>query len=136
MKKEKADIWIWIKRGTMLIIFFGGLYGLFTWSTAIFARESALQAQNKQQELVTQSLGKQLELTTDRQLLNISQDIVRDKKENMRFARQQVEHETRVAPPTSAERDLIREAKQELEEAKTKHNGRVEKFETKHKQNF
>ena len=71
-----------------------------------------------------------------RMWLNTSQDIVRHKESDVRWKVQRIGSQPRDNKPTLAEKEIIAKAKEDLTEAKARHNERVKKYEEQYKENF
>lgn len=68
--------------------------------------------------------------------LNTSQDIVRHQENEVRWTESRVVFERRGKEPTVAETEIIEQAKEELAEAKDRHNDRVKSFENQYQQKY
>lgn len=108
-----------------IAILLGTLTGGVVQATKYFARAKELEA-----------LDKRHELTYNRLELNISQDILDNKEQDVRWTKQQVVMKRRDDPPTVAEKEIIKSEEAELAEKKKLHADRVKRFEEKYQEAY
>ncbi|HEG44077.1 MAG TPA: hypothetical protein ENH94_08515 [Phycisphaerales bacterium] len=132
MAKIKIDIWMCMKRATVIAGLITFLSVTAKTSMSYFATAEQQAEVQKAQKLT----NKKLELTNDRLFLNIRQDLVDVKERDVMWMQQQITTQRRAEPPTAAEDVILAKAETELDEQKALQRDLIANFEKKNKQQF